>query len=376
MIQITKSIIPKALLIIVSLLFSDMVFGKGFDYTPTIIQVNKHNQNDTVGFNLVESSYALFYEKIVSEKITLWDSPAKKVKISSGAFLKMEAQNGIRFVESEDLFIYEYWRLYKKKFESEIIGFSFFSRNQSNEKFNFGYIDALEVKTLLSSKIIPATINGSSNITFWQALNSKVYQFNIAKFGTLDLVKNPSKAFEIKEQIFNSPKIKTNQYIIQPAKDIEYFVYPSVDNTTGSYWLCQSIQTFYQNNRSVYAAESESEISQTDSSELIVTRVDVTETWLKDECGVITYVPNLIQVFINGKPLKRIPISYMEHKQILVQFKPLHEFIRDKNFKYTIKRINSEPIYAHEAEDIAIALPEKPWNKIKYKEPNLLKTIE
>ncbi|MFT5724509.1 MAG: hypothetical protein ACI9JN_001628, partial [Bacteroidia bacterium] len=234
------------------LCFTSSVEGAGFDYTPTIIQINKHKQNDTVGFNLVDGVYKLFYKYILDETIKLWDSPAKKAQISPKALQLMEKQNELEFRSCDDLFLYEYWKLYKKDFEFQVLGFSFFSRNSKKEKINFGYIDAGDVQEMLNQVVIATNINGSTNLTYWQAIMSKKYQFNIAKFGNVDLVKNPSMAFDIKNNIFSSKKIKTNCYVITPTKEIEYFVHPGIDSNTGSYWLCHAIEAYYRANRHAY----------------------------------------------------------------------------------------------------------------------------
>ena len=216
--------------------------------------------------------------------VRLWESPAKKQQITPEALQLLEKQNDLEFRKSEDLFVYEYWKLYKKDFEFQVLGFSFFSRNQNNVKVNFGYIDALEVQTLLSRVVIPTNINGSTNLSYWHALMSKKYQFNIAKFGNVDLVKNPSLAFDLKNDIFNAKKIKTNCYIITPTKEVEYIVHPGLDSNAGSYWLCRAIEVYYNDNRHFYFNETTTPaISYLDiNAKLKVTRLDVSEVWVKD----------------------------------------------------------------------------------------------
>ncbi|MFT7591052.1 MAG: hypothetical protein ACI9UJ_000973 [bacterium] len=349
--------------------------GAGFDYTPTIIQINKHKQNDTVGFNLVEGSYKLFYKYILDGTVKLWESPAKKQQITPKALQLLEKQNDLEFRSSEDLFIYEYWKLYKKDFEFQVLGFSFFSRNKQNVKVNFGYIDASEVQTLLSQVVIPTNINGSTNLSYWHAIMSKEFQFNVAKFGKVDLVKNPSLAFDLKSDIFESKKIKTNCYVITPTKEIEYFVYPGLDSNGGSFWLCNAIEAFYKNNRHIYFNETPTpSVSYLDiNTALKVTRVDVSEVWIKNEQNQITYTPEKIRIYINERPMPEVSISELNDKRILIQFKPLLEFLKEKEFKYTIKRVNFEPIYGYEADEIKTALYTKDWNKIQYTPPKTLK---
>lgn len=366
----------------ISILFSTLLFcfttpshGAGFDYTPTIIQINKHKQNDTVGFNLVDGSYKLFYKYILDETVKLWDSPAKKVQISPKALQLLEAQNNLEFRSCEDLFIYEKWKLYKKDFEFQVLGFSFYSRNNENKKVNFGYIDAADVQTLLSQVVIPTNINGSTNLKYWQAIMSKQYFFNIAKFGNVDLVKNPSAAFDIKNGIFNAKKIKTNCYVITPTKEVEYFVHPGLDSNAGNFWLCHAIESYYNVNRNIYFNETPTpSVSYLDiNTKLKVTRIDVSEIWVKQLDKQIIYTPQKVRIYINEVPMPEMSITEINEKSILVQFKPITEFLKEKEFKYTLKRVNYEPIYGYEADDIKSALYVKDWNKIHYTPPKTLK---
>jgi hypothetical protein len=363
------------LLLAVSFACISPAFSAGFDYTPTILQINKHKQNDTVGFNLVDGAYKLFYKYVLDETIKLWDSPGKNVQISPKALQLLEVQNKLDFRQSEDLFIYEYWKLYKKDFEFQVLGFSFFARNAENKKVNFGYIDATDVQELLSQAVIPTNINGSSNLSYWQAVMSKQYQFNIAKFGKVDLVKNPSMAFNIKNQIFSSKKIKTNCYVITPTKEVEYFLHPGLDSSTGNYWLCHAIDNYYENNRHEYFNETNTPaVSYLDiNASLKVTRIEVSEIWIKDSRNQITYTPQRIRVYINDKPMPEMSVLDLDQKNILVQFKPISEFLKEKEFKYTLKRVNFEPIYGYEADEIKSALYLKDWNKIHYTPPKILK---
>ncbi|MBO6515851.1 MAG: hypothetical protein JJ975_04800 [Bacteroidia bacterium] len=347
----------------------------GYDYTPAIIQLNRNQQNDTVGFNLVKDLYKVFYKNIINQTVTLWDSPAKKTKIKPNALQLIESQNDLKFRECADLFIYEYWKLYKKDFEFQVLGFSFYSRSEDNKKVNFGYVDASDVQSLLSSMVIPTNINGSTNLSYWHAIMSKTYNFNLVKFGNVDLVKNPSVAFDLKDQVFGAKKIRTNQYVITPSKEIEYFVIPGRDTTTSAHWLCKSVELYFQQNRNEYFNRTKApSISYLDiHAPLKVTRVEVSEIWQKNSKTEIAYTPHSVRIFVNDKPMPEMSIQEINQMQLLVQFRPFTEYLKEKEFKFNIKRVNYEPIYGYQADEIKTALYSKDWNKIQYVAPNLLK---
>ena len=71
--------------------------------------------------------------------------------------------------------------------------------------------------------------------------------------------------------------------------------------------------------------------------------------------------------------MPEMSITEINDKSILVQFKPLVEFLKEKDFKYTLKRVNYEAVYGYEADDIKSALYIKDWNKINYTPPKTLK---
>jgi len=361
-------------ILVVFSLSSLSTMAAGFDYTPTIIQLNKNHQGDTVGFSLVDNIYHLFYKQILDEKVTLWESPAKQIKISPNALQLIESENKIAFRECENLFINEYWKLYKKNFEFQILGFSFYSRKADKTKVNFGYIDANDVKLVLSSTPIPTNINGPINLSYWQALMSKHYHFNIVKFGNVDLAKNPTYAFDLKSKVFESSKIKSNKYDIPDVKEIEYFVLPGLDSLSSGYLLCQSIEMYFEEHRNQYFNMTQVPVtSHLDvNTDLVVSRVEITEVWERNADNEITFVPQSVRIFINNTAMPELTMEELARMQLLVEFRPFEEYIKDKEFKYNIKRVNYEPIYGYEANSVKSALFNKAWNKIDYVAPNTL----
>lgn len=378
MITINKRFFVRTLLLLVCTVFMQIpaVFSAGFDYTPAIISVSKHRQSDTVGFNITKEIYPVFYNQIISGSVDLWDSPSKKSKVNPQALVQIEQKNEMKFLESEDLFIYEYWKLYKKEFEFQVLGFSFYARNKNGQNVNFGYIDAADVQEILNRLVIPVNINGSNNLSYWQALMSKSYHFNIVKFGNADLVKNPTMAFDIKSEIFESPKITTNCYKITPSKEIEYHIYAGLDSTSENHWICTSIENFYKENRNVYYNTTTSPAVDFYDihTPLKVTRIDVRETWIKDnKTGRISYSPQSVRIFINDKPIQEMSMEELHKMHLLVQFKPMDEYLKEKEFKYSVSKINNVAIYGYNASDIKTALFNKDWNKIDYTAPKTIR---
>jgi hypothetical protein len=76
---------------------------------------------------------------------------------------------------------------------------------------------------------------------------------------------------------------------------------------------------------------------------------------------------------VNDVAMPTMALTQLEELGILVQFKPMSEYLREKEFKYTIKRVNNESIYAFEADEIKTSLYSKDWNKLHYTPPNTIK---
>jgi hypothetical protein len=361
-----NNLFSSLLMIIGLILFPTKIYSAGYDYTPTIIQIGQNNQSDSLGFDLVKDLNALFYKKIQEESIYLWDSPAKKIKIGKVALQMIEDQHNVRFAENDELFLYEFWKLYNRDFEFQIVGFSFFRRTEEGRKLSLGYIDAADVKATLNSLVIPTTANGQANLTYWAALMSKTYNFNLVKFGNKDFSANPSASFNLKDQVFGNAKIRTNAYVFEDAKEIEYSIVPSRDNQSGNHKLFLAFENYFHENQHEYFNNTEDPaVSYLDKDAVLkVTRMDIVEMWRKDAKGRISYQPMKIRLYVNNKPMNELSMSDLEAFNILIQFKPLEEFIREKDYRFTIKRVNYETIYGYKSDEVWKAIQSGKWNKI------------
>ena len=100
-----------------------------------------------------------------------------------------------------------------------------------------------------------------------------------------------------------------------------------------------------------------------------ITRIEVVEVWKKTAKGKITSKPLKMKIYVNDLPMREMSFDELEVFDLLIQFKPLEDFIRERDFKLTIRRVNYETIYGYQSAQIFRALNESPWNKITYVEP-------
>ncbi|MCB0733437.1 MAG: hypothetical protein H6608_11730 [Flavobacteriales bacterium] len=341
----------------------------GYDYTLALVHVGRDQQPDSVGFNIVRELTHLIYRKVQEDRITLWDSPAKKIKIGKVALELIEQKNNIQFIDNDDIFLYETWKLYKRQFEFQILGFSFFRRLPDGNKLNLGYVDVEEAREMLGSLVIPTNANGQANLSYWSALMSKAYPFDLVKFGNKDFSAKPAMSFNIVDQAFKDSRIRSNAYKLEDVKLIEYNILPQLDRQTGNYWLFRSLNQYFEENRHEYFnLTTNPVISYLDvRSPLRVTRIEVMEIWERRPDQSLRYHPQQIRLFVNDQPMDWMPISEIERFDIIVQFKPILEFIREKQFTFTIRKINEERLFGYSQDQIIAALTNQPWNKITYK---------
>ena len=192
-------------------IFSVFIYGFCFSYQnkTVLLYLDYSEQNDTIGFNLVAEINPYIYDLILAEKIILWDSPAKKIKINKATLLSLERSNATTFKGSKDLFINEYWSSEKNTSYFNVIGFSFTNKNNQNEKISFGFIDYNEVKPFLQKrKIKQINENSYWDISLDEALQSGRFYAHLIQFGTEQFAKTDAKAKLIWNKIYKAELFK------------------------------------------------------------------------------------------------------------------------------------------------------------------------
>jgi hypothetical protein len=363
----------KALLYIAVILSSiDSHARKLYTEVPALIHLNRSEQEDTNGFNLVEYLPGLFYTAINNGTLTLWDSPKKQIAISSAALRNIESSNSISFSRVENIFLNELWTSSRRKTEFVIMGFSFLSESP-NGKVSIGYIDAADALGLLTSNYIPTNVNGPALLTYMDALYSRRYNFNLLQFGSRDFTVNPASSFEIKKDAFYSRK-KVNGIIHLPQTKLMTYVIeknPGMENDPGTACI-SSIEKFINENKEVLFGMGGGQYfdyKKQQGSDVTITRVEVTEIWEK-KGNLIIYKPYQIRIFANNRPLETLSFDAVAKWDLLINFKTLEDVLMEKAFQYTIYKCNKELIPFEESNLYLKALREYKWtqvsNYIKY----------
>lgn len=340
--------------------------SQGFDYTRAMIHLSRASQHDSIGFNLVKELPELVYPRIKSGEITLWDSPSKKIRINQLVLIDIERGSGTSFLETKHLFIHEYWKLFKKDFEFNVVGITFSNKSKSGEDVVYGFLDIQDVLTLLKGSIIPTNANGEAGITYWDALMSKSYNFNLVQFDDSNFEKNPKGSLKMVDKIFNNPKIETNRVQFDGEKEIVYEITrldnPSFDNDL----LINQLNTHFNNNKQDFYNLGGNLIHShlNTTAKINVTKLIVCETWSKTEDGILKYEFKWVDIYVDHQPMKRLKSADLEQLNVSIKFMDFKDFILAKSFLFSITAVNHETIHQNESSYIYNALKSRPWNQI------------
>lgn len=338
---------------------------KSYTEVPVLLHLYEVNQNDTNGFNLVTELPKLIYRKINEQKITLWDSPKKQIAISASALKSIESNNNTSFANVESLFIHEVWTSSRTKTEFYVVGFSFLAETEKG-RIAFGYIDAVEAFQILFSNYIPTNVNGPAELSFINALYSKRYDFSLIQFGNTDLTKNLSLPQQIKKEAFYSRKKVIGLQPLPQTKMLSYALEKNLENPEDpASLLLLSIENFLNESKEVFFEIGGSRYYNflKYKNEVSVTRIEITEVWKKTGNKII-YEPRYVQLYVNNKPMNLLTFDEIMKWHLLIKFKSLEDILIEKNYLFTIFKLNNTMIPITEAQFYYKALKNYRWTQV------------
>lgn len=317
---------------------------KSYETEPVLLHLSKINQHDSIGFNMVSSFHEFIYPLIKNGDIALWKTPKKNILINKNQFAMMEELSETRFITNNDLFIHEYWQLLGKEFTFSIRGFSFIGISKTGKKTSFGYVDVNDITNLLKSTQISTNHKGPSDLSFWNGLNSKKFNFNIVQFGKKDFRTNPEQSVLLKNQACYSKDIKRNIYQPQPTKRVTYkILHPSINSNPENKKIYEEAETSINNNKQIVLNLNQQEIPlHTFIDYWQVKNIIVVEKWSSFK-NIPFQELEYIQFEIKG-------ISYqlsnrdLEELEMKINFQGIAEYLSEKNFDFLIQKINDENI--------------------------------
>ncbi len=338
---------------------------KNYDYTPVLLHLSSVKQADSIGFNLVKELPQLLYPKLLTGDLPLWENSNKEVQITKNSFAEKEKQAISPFVGSNDLFIHEVWKIFKSNFEFGVLGFSFAGKTKFGEKINYGFIDAADIINLLKTTNIPCNANGSSTLSFWNALQSKQFHFNVVQFGKEDFKTNRTLAFELRDQAIKSDKIYREFYKIELDKEIEYkILHPNINSNEENANLYFTVQKLVNSNKqTILNAGGDEYFTHLMFVPWKIENIIVKERWTK--YNNIPFQELLtVQLFIDKHSIT-LNKRQLEELNLKMNLQGIEEYLSEKSFSFILQRINSQEIAPQEADKYYKALRNNNWNKIK-----------
>ncbi len=335
-----------------------------FEPTNVLITLKKSSQADSIGYNLPSEFAKFLYPKIMDGTISLWDGPLKEIRITADALKEIEQSSQKKFSSGDYLLIHEIWTLAKRTLDTKTIGFTFLTINESG-KVTYGYIDYKDIMVLLDKNFIPANANGFLNITFRETIQNKEFNFSINQFGSDDFKADPSKAFEIQNQLLNNSSIKV--YLaskdIARYKSITYEVLKNGTENNDSLFLALSL--YFRNNLEQFfnlgGDQSVSFINK--EPEINITKLKLNELY-KTYKGQVTSEITSIQFYVNGKYLPPNDLATLRKTEVNIKSQTSENFILEKKYDLTITSINSEEINNRNSFELIKKINEGNWKQL------------
>ncbi len=340
---------------------------KTYSTTPVLLHLSQVKQADSIGFNLVKSLPELLYPRLLTGDLALWVDSDKRLVVGSQQLQLLEKNARTPFVSSKDLFIHEYWNLFKNNFDFMVRGFSFTGVDKSGKTINYGYVDAADIVNLLKTEFIPTNANGSSQLTYWDALHTMDFNFNLVQFGPHKFTTNPQMSFKLRNQAISDPKVNRKFHTPANTKTIVYKVLsPTINSNRENKAFYAAIEKAVNDNKqAILNAGGDSHFSHIIFTPWKVEQITVNEKWSKYKDIPFQELIS-IELFIDKHAIT-LTKQQLEEINVTINLQGLEEYLSEKRFSFLLENINSQEIQPQQSERYYEALLNKHWNKITLK---------
>jgi ribosomal protein S18 len=336
---------------------------------PVILRVSASEQMDTTGCNFVRELTRITYGAIMSGKVKLWNAPAKELFFVPQTLKEIEQSTRTNFMDQDVVFIYEYWTNSNKILSSRTTGFLFSNKNQSGEDVEYGYVDFEDMQSVLLSERVMSNANGNFNSNLSAYIASKNYNFNFLQFAG-KVINNKEDSRKIFSEYIGSSKFNLSQFSSNeiPQKKVTWTIDASQDITKvksqNSTKVLVAIEKYLRQNEEVFFnLGGEKILTHVQKGKWKVTRLEMNELWKKID-GVISFDPLSMTIFINDSALSEVPYRDMVKMDIKVNEMPFLDFLKQQNFNYIIRSINTQDIPRSESYAYQKALFETDWKRL------------
>lgn len=357
------------------LLLMQMVIANAAENHNVMLHLKKNLQHDTLGVNIVQHILPLVYTQIMGGNAKLWDSPDKNVQLSAETLQRIEKNTQTSFPFSNDVFILEKWHIKNKKLYINTQGFYFINKSIKGEEVSYGYVDAADLKSILTVSLIPANANGYKSVTFWHALLQRNFEYTLVQYGNMK-IQNIAQSDMIKKVFYEKKYIITDPAYLPavPEKLINYSIPLSYDTTQCNLELIDNsnaflkiIENYLKQNLEEYFNLGGYRLTNYLEKEptFIVTKLEINEIWKKGNSSTIENIPQSFIIWINEVlPLDMTNATAFYKWGLSINYINLEDFIKSKNFLYIVQEINNQEISSEESNKYIKALNNYNWNQL------------
>jgi hypothetical protein len=336
---------------------------------PVILRVSASEQSDTLGCNFVRELTRLSYEAIVNGKARLWNSPAREIQIAGSSLLGIEKASGTSFIDQEIIYIYEFWSKDGGLLKSTTTGFLFSGKNNRGEEVEYGYAEYNDLQETFMRSRLNLNANGNYNSSMATYIQSKCYAFKFLQFAG-KVINNVNDSRKIMDDFVGTQKFNVTSFSSNEVT--QKMVVWTLDNSSEKQQtkavygnsLLTAIDQFLKNNEEVfYNLGGDRILNHFQQGKWKVNRIEVKEIWKKPGNEVM-YDPVSLVIYVNDSALSEMPYRDLMRFDILLLEKNWIDVIREKNFNYVIRRINSQDIPRSDAYLYQKALLEADWSHL------------
>jgi hypothetical protein len=201
-------------------------------------------------------------------------------------------------------------------------------------------------------------------MTYWDALHTMNFNFNLVQFGSNTFSANPLISTKLQYQATNDPKVFRKFHTSETTKTITYRVLsPLINSNSENKSIYSAIEKAVNDNKqTILNAGGDSHFSHIILAPWKVEQITVKEKWSKYKK---IHFQELISVelFIDQHAIT-LTKKQLEEINTTINLQGLEEYLSEKRFSFILENINSQEIQPQQSEKYYQALLTKNWNKI------------
>ena len=333
---------------------------------PVLLFLNTYDQDDSLGFNLVQSLPEFVYDQILDGKVTLWDSPKKEDRIEPKTLMQIEKYAQTSFKVTNQLFIYEKWIRARKSLAIQTIGFYFSSKKPDGEEVAYGFVDYEELDSVFQFTLVPSNADGNCSMTYDDVLKQKLYSYNIVQYGG-KRVESVAEAIEVKNEI--KPLLPLKDWSEKDdCKSVNYMIEDSAASKDAAFIesrrFLAAVTKYLTETPELFLNIGGDKLTNDPSKfKMTVNKVEMEEYWIRKEDNIDYSLYSMV-IYVNNNPLNALSLDEIQQLDFLIGFRSVNDFLKEKEFYFRILRINSQEIPAEKSAAYLNGIRELRWSHL------------